>query len=114
MKCSVFIRRVFAGLLLLLFVLSNMPKQTLHSFFANHKDDCSKTTKKDPSATQLLKAGIHCQCDNLVVENPFVHSNVPIFLYTPIYYKVKKFTFKEAFHSFAKELPALRGPPSLT
>lgn len=66
------IRHVFAVIFLVLFAYGITPKITLHNLVASHRDAKAKTSLTDPYATQLSKAGFNCQCDNLIIESPFV------------------------------------------
>ncbi|MBS1743851.1 MAG: hypothetical protein JST81_12525 [Bacteroidetes bacterium] len=114
MKRNLLIKRFFAGFLLLLFVLSNMPRQTLHNIFADHTDDCRKnTTPGDLATSQLTIAGTHCQVDHLVVENPFVDNSIQVVFDRVVFFANNGFNPSQRFYSCTKELVSLRGPPSL-
>jgi hypothetical protein len=70
------IKRFIAGIFLLLFAFSIMPRNVLHDLFANHID---KTTLSKKSNTSQVKTFDYlCKCDNLVVESPFIET-VPHF-----------------------------------
>ena len=69
------LRQLSAGLMLVLFAFCITPKKTLHDLIANHKDSpyaLGGTTQ------QIENAGFRCNCDNLVVESPFVVDFVPV------------------------------------
>jgi len=65
-----FIKRITAGLLLLLFVFSITPKQFLHDLIVQHKDDYSSISKG--SLPALNKVGFQCDCNNQVVQMPYI------------------------------------------
>jgi hypothetical protein len=56
--------------MLVLFAFSNTPKKILHDLLADHKDSPVKT--RDSKTPQLDVSGFRCNCDNLVVESPFL------------------------------------------
>jgi hypothetical protein len=112
LKKNRIIQNITALALLLLFVLSNTPKQWLHDAFASHKD-CVTT----PSAENNLKIsqqGFYCDCDSLVVEKPFFAAD-KIFVGLPALAIYSELTLTpdkilaSADHFFFQ----LRGPPSL-
>ena len=70
------IRNLLAGLMLILFALSIMPKKTLHDLIANHKDTPFKSNSS--KALQFNLSGFSCKCDNLVVESPFIIDIAPV------------------------------------
>ena len=51
-------------------MFGNTSKQLLHDVFANHKD-YSNGILASSDKTQVVKKGIHCQCDNFVIESAF-------------------------------------------
>jgi hypothetical protein len=68
------IKSFVSGALLCLFSLSITPKQWLHNIFADHKDFYTHTVGDH---LQFTKSGFHCDCDNLVVNTPFIHVDGP-------------------------------------
>jgi hypothetical protein len=68
------IRNLVSGLLLCLFTFSVTPKQWLHNIFADHKDFYSNATGDH---LQFTKSGFRCDCDNLVVNTPFIQVDGP-------------------------------------
>ena len=64
------VKGVSTLLLLMVFTLGITPKKTLHDLFANHKDSTSSIPGGNTS--QYTKAGINCNCENLVAESQFV------------------------------------------
>ncbi|MEO8171488.1 MAG: hypothetical protein ABI581_00340 [Sediminibacterium sp.] len=105
------IRRLLAGLCLVLFAFSITPKIVLHNLVANHKDGRTKTSLVDPSSTQLSKASFNCQCDNLISESPFVDAAQPAYIVTEISFKAYKNVFVEKVYATQLFCSALRGPP---
>jgi hypothetical protein len=105
-----FIRRVTAGILLLLFAFSVTPKKTLHDLFAHHKD--LPATSSHTKSPLLIQAGFRCQCDNLVVESPFLTQFQPADVFLPLsyrkLYKAPTEKYPSAFHFYT----GLRGPPA--
>ncbi len=113
MRQHIFIKKLFAAVLLFLFVLSNTPRQVLHDLFASHTDNCQPLKKNDSKEPQLARAGINCQCLNLVVENPFVETNTAVECCSPVFSIAKASVCYDAFYTAIADLPSLRGPPSL-
>jgi hypothetical protein len=72
------LKRISTLLLLLVFTLGITPKKSLHDLFANHKD--STATIPGGNTSQYTKAGINCNCENLVAESQFVafSNDVPL------------------------------------
>ena len=104
------IRSFVTGLLLCLFTFSATPKQWLHDIFADHKDFYSNAVGDH---IQFIKSGFHCECDNLVVNTPFIHVEGPKELtISKIFpaYEVTDITNWNAGHYF---LFHLRGPPAV-
>lgn len=78
------IHKLLAGLMLFLFVFSIAPKKILHDLVADHKD--TPTQLHHSTAKQLHPIAFNCNCDNLVVDLPFVYQNDIIQLITPLSY----------------------------
>jgi hypothetical protein len=79
------IRQFSAIGLLLLFILSNTPKQFIHDIFANHvdyKNGIAKTTHD----SNIYQSSFHCQTDNLVAESPFTNDALAIVINAAINY----------------------------
>jgi hypothetical protein len=104
-------RRLSAGLLLVLFALSIMPKKTLHDALAHHQD---LTFSLDDANTPIFHAsGFWCHCDNLVVEFPFLSAGLG--------FEVSRIPRSGSYRpnhapDFLTNLPlyaALRGPPAV-
>jgi hypothetical protein len=68
------IRSLVSGLLLLLFTFSITPKKWLHDLIADHKDFYSNASGDH---LQFIKSGFRCDCENLVVNTPFIHVDGP-------------------------------------
>jgi hypothetical protein len=104
------IKRLLAGIMLVLFAFSVTPRNILHELFANHTDE-TVLSKKTNSAT-VKTFDYLCKTENLVVESPFIeniahfdfstyaaYSNHPIFT-SYFFYSSKYFFFEH------------RGPPA--
>ncbi len=106
------IKQLSAALLLLLFLVGNTPKQWLHNIFANHTD-YKKDAALNNDIAGIYKLRYHCQCDQPVIESPFVIS-------------VSAFTLSKTRQYLAYQSPpyvfvntnhpvhfSLRGPPTV-
>jgi hypothetical protein len=98
--------------MLVLFAFSITPKKWLHDWVANHKDTAGKFFVHH-SNTQVGKAGYNCHADDLVVESPFIETDLPAQLsVSPVFI----FRFVEDpgdFHSANLFFFSLRGPPAI-
>ena len=75
-------KRILGFFLMVLFGFSMMPKKTIHDLFAKHKD--STGLVRDSKVDQISWAGFHCNCENLVVESPFIGEQIyPAFISFP-------------------------------
>lgn len=70
----IIIRKVLAVFVLLLFAFCITPKMLLHDLIADHKD--TPFTSSNSSNQQFEYSGFRCNCDNLVVESPFVYYHI--------------------------------------
>jgi len=100
-----------AGVLLLcIFLFSITPKQWLHDIVTHHKD--SRTVSFDGKQS-LSIAGFHCDCDNLVVQAPFINYDLAVEINTPEFIvqhqSIVVSNFISTYHFFS----SLRGPPSI-
>jgi len=103
---------VLAGVFLVVFAFGSTPKLVLHNLIATHKDGRAKSSLPDPFSPQASKASFNCQCDNLVIESPFIaETNSP--------YILQKVAFAQYQHRFAEDVyssqyycSCLRGPPA--
>ncbi len=98
--------------LLLLFILSNTPKQWLHDIFANHKDCTIALSVSDKSHPQISQQGFNCDCNSLVVEIPFTTSHeifigLPPLKISSVFTSLPGKDFPSVYHFFFE----LRGPP---
>jgi len=97
--------------MLALFAFSITPKLLLHDLVANHKDTPLKCG--DDNNQKFIVAGFNCDCDNLVVESPFVHTFFDSEIIVPqIFSQYINSAVKDpiAVNQFYFEL---RGPPSM-
>jgi hypothetical protein len=104
------IRKIAAVFLLLLFAFCITPKMLLHELIADHKD--TPFTSNNSSSQQFEYSGFRCNCDNLVVESPFVNYYITQEVVFPKFNSNHSdfFATNPVFsHSFYFEL---RGPPS--
>ena len=100
-------------MLLLLFVVSNTPKQALHDLFANHIDSKKEQARSIANDSQVNKLSYHCQCDHLVVESPYVYSDQIALYQVPVNYP-QFVTSSYVYVSCKKEFQfVLRGPPAV-
>jgi hypothetical protein len=104
-----FLRSFFALFLLLVFGFSMLPKKAVHDLFARHKD--RNLPIHDYQSRQFTWAGFNCNCDNLVVESPFIPNH---------FYPVVSFFATSSFEhaeplvrlkSLCDQDVNLRGPP---
>jgi len=96
-------------MLLVVFALGITPKVFLHKLIAGHKDlayTCHGTTD------QFTKAGFRCNCDNQVVQVPYIHQIVAILLVVPICFPTDQITADHSFPCSPHLIFGLRGPPS--
>lgn len=106
---QLYIRKIFAALLLCIFALSVTPTRYLHQLFANHKDFISKTNPGP--RPQLNVAGINCHCETNVVIAPYTVQPSPLITQQlPVF---KDFTFSDGETPVFSGLFSfgLRGPP---
>ena len=107
------IRSVWAGIFLVLFAFGITPRLTLHNLVANHKDGRSQSSSlPDPFSKQLSKAGFNCQCDNTIIESPFVQENAIASVHSLSAFEVYKNIFTEDVYSSQEYCSSLRGPPA--
>lgn len=96
----------------MLFAYGITPKITLHNLVASHRDGRGKTSLPDPNSTQLSKAGFNCQCDNLIIESPFVAATEPLVITPQVCYLVFCDAVVADVYSSSVFHNALRGPPA--
>lgn len=106
------IRHVLAVIFLVLFAYGITPKITLHNLVASHRDGKGKSSLPDPDSTQLSKAGFNCQCDNLIIESPFVAATEPLLITSQMCYPVFFDAFVADIFSSTVFHYSLRGPPA--
>ncbi|MEO5967234.1 MAG: hypothetical protein ABIP68_00930 [Ferruginibacter sp.] len=104
-----YIRSFFALLLIIIFALSNTPKQQLHNLFAGHTDI---STNHKSSELNFSKAEFHCQCDNLVVIAPFLGSSYYTLPSAVKYFSTFVSAKKSELPLYQKIYFELRGPPA--
>ncbi|MES1220688.1 MAG: hypothetical protein ABUT20_34630 [Bacteroidota bacterium] len=97
-------------LMLLVFAFSVTPKQWLHDLVTHHKDSPSISFNGDQS---ISASGFHCNCDNIVVQSPFLSFDVTNDLIHPEFFEQHQITTLSNFISSYHYNFSLRGPPSL-
>jgi len=102
------IRRLISALLLCIFTFSITPKQWLHDILANHKDSFANSVD---GKIILTTTGFHCNCENLVVQSPFISYDGPAEVNAPAFFVLHQSAtisnFISSYHFFSE----LRGPP---
>ncbi len=108
------IRSVIAGILLVLFAFGITPRLALHNLVANHKDGRSKFSSlpDGPFSKQLSKAGFNCQCDNTIIESPFLQEAGTASVVITSAFEAYKNTYTEDVYSSQEYCSSLRGPPA--
>lgn len=109
MRKNIIIRSVLAVLMLAVFAFSVTPKILLHNLVADHKDTPIKSNHSNQE--QYSKAGFNCNCDNLVVESPFVNDFFPVQLSIAKQFAQQQTFFRNNFNSLHHFYLELRGPP---
>lgn len=97
---------------MMLFAFGITPKLTLHNLVATHKDVKAKNVHVAHSDTQIAKSGFNCQCDNLVIESPFVNTYTAIQVSPVIVFATYQKVFVETVFSTVMYRSPLRGPPA--
>ena len=109
---SITIRKIIAGLLLVLFAFGMTPKITLHDLVATHTDSRIKKKNTDPTSSQIAKSTFNCQCDNLVSESPFETIPLAVTHAAELIYSTFQANNGAATYSTTLFLFGFRGPPS--
>jgi len=103
------IRSLISGFLLCIFTFSITPKKWLHDIVANHKDSYANSID---GKTIRTTAGFHCNCDNLVVQSPFISYDGPAEMNAPAFFVLHQTAtisnLISSYHFFSE----LRGPPT--
>lgn len=103
------IQKILAAFLLIVFALGVTPKLTMHTLFADHTDATGKAS--DNKTPQIYKAGINCQCDDLVAESNFIGASIPsifILFRCHLFFNHPKVSFVSVSSLFID----MRGPPN--
>lgn len=103
------IRGLLAGIMLGLFAFSITPKIIIHALVVHHKD--ITVTLNDGKTDQYNKAGFHCNCDNLVVELPYLYYPISLQLVAPESFKTYQIRADHQFYYAENFIFGLRGPP---
>ena len=106
------IRKLSAGFLLLLFALCITPKKTLHDLIADHKD--APFASEGTAQQHISTSGFRCNCDDLVVESPFISDFIPIEIITIAAYSSHVAAPADDFRFLHHFYYELRGPPCIS
>jgi hypothetical protein len=105
------IKRLLAGIMLVLFAFSVTPRNVLHDLFANHTDET--VLSKRSNSTSVKTFDYLCKTDNLVVESPFIesitHFNFSAFAAYPKHRILTSYFFSSSKYFFFEH----RGPPAV-
>lgn len=112
LRQNIYIRKLIAISLVLIFALSITPTKVLHFFFANHQDEVARKTG-EPNKLIISISGYNCQCNNLVVVSPFIPQNQVISFEIPIFLTLQKSAAVADLYFITPFFSELRGPPSL-
>lgn len=104
--------RSLAGILLMLFAFSIMPKKMLHDWIVSHTDGVSVTAKSE--VAQVNKAGFNCNCQNLVAESPFTADSQWIDLTLHLSYTTEPGSSPCQVYTADLFFYSLRGPPAIS
>jgi hypothetical protein len=108
LKKQAIIRVFTAGIMLLLFTLSIMPKLYLHEIFATHKDIVTNTAEPGFS-----KNGYTCDVNDLVATSPFTEAPQQYVTNPDIYFPVLHTRYTSQIATAAPDCFTLRGPPAI-
>ena len=106
------LRRSLAGILLVLFAFSIMPKKMLHDWIVSHTDGVSVTAKSE--VAQVGKAGFNCNCQNLVAESPFTTDGQWLDLTLHLSHATEPGTSPSQVYTADLFFYSLRGPPTIS
>lgn len=95
--------------MLVLFAFSITPKKTLHDLVADHKDTPVKTS--DSKSPQFDVSGFRCNCDNLVVESPFLDQGPKVEIFISSFYLTLPVGMVNHLRVVHLYYTTLRGPP---
>ena len=105
------IRRLSAGVLLVLFTLGITPKVLIHAVVAHHQDTHLSVDRD--GTDHVNKTSFHCSIDSLVVEVPYLLYPISIQLDVPQLFQVRQVEADHQFYSFGHFIFGLRGPPAV-
>jgi hypothetical protein len=106
---KLFIQKLLAAVMLVLFAFSVTPKIILHKLAANHTDRPANNTD---SKAQISSAGFSCAVESVVAESSFDGAdNTPVVSNTSVIFLSHQYPLASTFHSSVKLTSSLRGPP---
>ena len=94
--------------MLLIFAFSITPKLFLHDLIVHHKDT-PVTSGKD---AQIGQTGFRCDCENQVVELPFIDGVASFQLIVQGCFRSYQIRSAHQYYSFPRFNFGLRGPPA--
>lgn len=112
MTKKIFIEKILALFLLVLFAFSITPKKLLHDVFADHIDSKCKLDHSHDLNGQITTSGYNCQTDNLVIESPFENVSFTVTLFVPCFYTQQNDSSIRNLFSSDHFIFGLRGPPA--
>ncbi|HVM87856.1 MAG TPA: hypothetical protein VMT76_06680 [Puia sp.] len=95
--------------MLIVFAFSVTPKILLHNLVADHRD--TPLAHNYSHDQQVSKTGFNCNCDNLVVESPFVNNIDRIDVKITRNFSEQYIAYTNYFISLHQVYFTLRGPP---
>jgi len=98
-----------AATLLLIFAFSATPKIFLHNLLANHTDGSSIAGGK---MQEFAVASFHCDCENLVVELPYIDNPVHLLLAIGNSYRLFRIKTGNSLSLSPYFIFGFRGPPA--
>jgi hypothetical protein len=106
---SLFIKKIIAAGMLIVFAFSITPTILLHNWLANHKDSVRKLPTTNQQ--QVNKPLFNCNCDNIVAESPFTEPDTDFQLPAVQFFSVQQETNHVYFLPSPHFFFSLRGPP---
>jgi hypothetical protein len=106
------LRRSLAGVLLVLFAFSIMPRKALHDWIVSHTDGVTAVAKSE--TVQVGKAGFNCAIQNLVAESPFTADGQSIDFVLPLVHHAMPGSLPSQIVASSLFFYSLRGPPAIS
>ncbi|MBL7702614.1 MAG: hypothetical protein JNM14_10200 [Ferruginibacter sp.] len=106
-----FIQKITAAIMVVVFAVSITPTIVFHNWLANHTDTFTKATGK--KGDQLGKQTFNCHCDHIVAESPFTEPGKTIITQPLQPIAAAKVQLEVRFISSQPLHSPLRGPPTV-